>query len=103
MCVVSFFSLSTVFLYLNTVVDVSLGPQLEKRQHAFSSGALKPTKVYASKTAALAEQQRAADIPEEVIRGPGGFPLAKGPIRIEKDGAEVGLPAGGPPALPPRK
>ncbi|GAA5944102.1 hypothetical protein JCM3775_003901 [Rhodotorula graminis] len=92
-----------VFSISNRIGAAMWAHDLEKRQHAFSSGALKPTKVYASKTAALAAQQRAADIPEEVMRGPGGFPLAKGPIRIEKDGAEVGLPAVGPPALPPRK
>ncbi|TNY24626.1 hypothetical protein DMC30DRAFT_413230 [Rhodotorula diobovata] len=92
-----------VFSISNRIGAAMWAHDLEKRQHAFSSGSLKPTKVYASKTAALAERQRAADIPEEVVRGPGGFPLEKGPVRIEKDGEEVGVPAGGPPALPPKK
>ncbi|GAA5888528.1 hypothetical protein JCM5296_001058 [Sporobolomyces johnsonii] len=75
---------------------------LEKQQHRYSSGELKPTKAYESKTAAIAEMQEAAELPDEVLHGIGGFPSRKGPVRIENDGSEVGLPQG-PPALPPRQ
>jgi len=77
---------------------------LEKRQHAFHAGDLKPEKVYVSKTAAYAAQGP-SDLPDSFS---GGFPTHKGPIRIEADGTEVGLPgvtgasSALPPALPPR-
>lgn len=77
---------------------------LEKRQHAFADGSLKPDKVYVSKTAAFAAQGP-PDLPESFA---GGFPTTKGPIRIEADGTEVGRPGVGrssavaAPALPPR-
>lgn len=86
---------------------------LEKTQHSFSSGELQPTRSYVSKTAAFAAQP--SDLPEGAV---GAFPTHKGPIRIEKDGTEVGLPsavgegsagqvrlagAGVPPPLPARK
>lgn len=82
---------------------------LEKHQHAYRSGELKPTKEYFSKTAAAAAIP--SDLPEGAV---GAFPTYKGPVRIEKDGSEVGgaLPsevkgrlagAGVPPKLPPRK
>jgi len=59
---------------------------LEKQQHAFSAGELAPTKEYHSKTAALAEIP--SDLPEGAV---GAFPTHKGPVRIEKDGSEVGV------------
>lgn len=77
--------------------------QLEKRQHAFRAGELKPTKVYQSKTAVIAAQQRASDIPDEVLHGPGGFPSTKGPVKIAGDGSEVGRVKPAPPPLPPRE
>lgn len=76
--------------------------QLEKRQHEFASGQLKPTKVYASKTARIAQMQSESGIPEEVVHGVGGFPGTKGPIKITKEGEEIGKPLTQPPALPPR-
>lgn len=43
------------------------------------------------------------DVPEEVLSGPGGFPLQKGPIKIAEDGSEIGAVAqSGAPPLPPR-
>lgn len=81
-------------------------PQLEKRQHQFRAGELKPTKVYQSKTAALAAKQQAVGVDADVVQGPGGFPTQKGPVKILEDGSEVGKPAvrSAPdkPALPPR-
>ncbi len=78
---------------------------LEKRQHAYAAGDLKPDKVYISKTAALAAHGP-SDLPDDFA---GAFPTTKGPIRIEADGTEVGRPAAGaglssalPPPLPPR-
>jgi len=78
---------------------------LEKRQHAYADGSLKPDKVYISKTAAFAAQGP-SDLPEDFA---GGFPTVKGPVRIEADGTEVGRPAtvsgassALPPPLPPR-
>ncbi|GJN87655.1 hypothetical protein Rhopal_000610-T1 [Rhodotorula paludigena] len=92
-----------VFSISNRIGAAMWAHDLEKRQHSFSSGELKPTKVYASKTAALAAQQRAMDVPEEVLSGPGGFPLEKGPIRIAEDGSEIGaVTQSGAPPLPPR-
>ncbi|BGP38870.1 hypothetical protein JCM10449v2_002808 [Rhodotorula kratochvilovae] len=92
-----------IFSISNRIGAAMWAHDLEKRQHAFSSGALKPTKVYASKTAALAAQQRAADVPDELLSGVGGFPARKGPVRIEKSGEEVGVPRGRvAPPLPPR-
>lgn len=57
---------------------------LEKQQHAYASGAIPRTKVYQSKTAVLPE----TGLPDEFV---GGFPRTKGPVRIERDGSEVGL------------
>ncbi|GAA5931605.1 hypothetical protein JCM1841_004725 [Sporobolomyces salmonicolor] len=90
-----------IFSISNRIGSAMWAFDLEKQQHRYSSGELKPAKVYESKTAALAEMQEAADLPDEVLHGIGGFPAHKGPVRIEKDGSEVGLPQG-PPALPPR-
>lgn len=73
-------------------------PQLEKRQHQFRTGELKPTRVYQSKTARLAEKQAAVGIDPDVAHGPGGFPTEKGPVRIEGDGVLQQRK----PALPPR-
>lgn len=61
------------------------GADLEKQQHAYASGAIARTKEYHSKTAALP----ASDLPSEFV---GGFPTKKGPVRVERDGSEVGLP-----------
>ncbi|KAK4700469.1 hypothetical protein P7C70_g5776, partial [Phenoliferia sp. Uapishka_3] len=58
---------------------------LEKQQHAFASGAIAKTKEYHSKTAAIP----LSDLPSDFV---GGFPTKKGPVRIERDGSEIGLP-----------
>ncbi|BGP23656.1 hypothetical protein JCM10295v2_002557 [Rhodotorula toruloides] len=89
-----------VFSISNRIGAAMWAHDLEKRQHAFRSGELKPTKVYQSKTAVIAAQQRASDIPDEVLHGPGGFPSTKGPVKIAGDGSEIGRVA---PAPPPRE
>ncbi|GAA5961832.1 hypothetical protein JCM3765_004088 [Sporobolomyces pararoseus] len=93
-----------VFSISNRIGAAMYAHDLEKRQHEFSSGNLKPTKVYESKTARIAEMQASSGIPEEVVHGIGGFPSQKGPIKILKDGSEIGKPSGDkqPSALPPR-
>lgn len=63
---------------------------LEKRQHSYRKGEIARTRVYQSKTAALAQQP--SDLPEGAV---GAFPTHKGPVRIEKDGSEVGAIGGG--------
>ncbi|BGO96901.1 hypothetical protein NBRC10513v2_002616 [Rhodotorula toruloides] len=92
-----------VFSISNRIGAAMWAHDLEKRQHAFRSGELKPTKVYQSKTAVIAAQQRASDIPDEVLHGPGGFPSTKGPVKIAGDGSEIGRVAPAPPPLPPRE
>ncbi|BGP14857.1 hypothetical protein JCM10213v2_002812 [Rhodosporidiobolus nylandii] len=87
--------LGLVFSVSNRIGAAMWAHDLEKRQYAFRSGELKPSKVYESKLASVAAQQRAYDIPEEVLSGPGGFPVTKG--------AEGALRGGhGAPPLPPR-
>ncbi|KAK4050948.1 hypothetical protein OIO90_004924 [Microbotryomycetes sp. JL221] len=58
---------------------------LEKQQHAFSSGEMQRTRKYVSKTAALAQEP--SDLPSEAV---GSFPTHKGPVKVAKDGTEVG-------------
>jgi len=36
--------------------------------------------------------QSDSGIPEEIVHGVGGFPGSKGPIKITKDGEEIGKP-----------
>ena len=60
---------------------------LEKKQHAYASGSIPRTKEYLSKTALIPS----SELPNEFV---GGFPTKKGPVRIERDGTEVGLPSG---------
>lgn len=57
---------------------------LEKEQHAFASGEKLRTKIYAHKDVAVV----GSDLPEGAV---GSWPSKKGPVRIEKDGSEVGL------------
>ncbi|GAA6008454.1 hypothetical protein JCM10207_007117 [Rhodosporidiobolus poonsookiae] len=66
-----------VFSVSNRIGAAMWAHDLEKRQHLFRSGTLQPTKVYESKLASVAAAQRAVGVPEDVLRGPGGFPLAK--------------------------
>ncbi|BGP54617.1 hypothetical protein JCM8202v2_002204 [Rhodotorula sphaerocarpa] len=93
-----------VFSISNRIGAAMWAHDLEKRQHQFRTGELKPTKVYRSKTARLAEERAAVGVDERVAEGPGGFPAEKGPIKIRGDGSEVGKPGAGTakPALPPR-
>ncbi|GAA5975380.1 hypothetical protein JCM10908_005144 [Rhodotorula pacifica] len=93
-----------VFSISNRIGAAMWAHDLEKRQHQFRTGELKPTKVYQSKTATLATKQQAAGIDLDVVQGPGGFPTKKGPIKIQDDGSEVGRPVVSPekPPLPPR-
>lgn len=72
--------------------------QLEKRQHLYRDGTLKPTKQYVSKLAKVAEEQRAAGVPEELLNGVGGFPVSKKAVEEAIEEAKRA-----PPALPPRK
>ncbi|GAA6013052.1 hypothetical protein JCM11491_000953 [Sporobolomyces phaffii] len=93
-----------VFSISNRIGASMYAHDLEKRQHEFAAGSLKPTQVYVSKTAKIAQMQADSGIPEEVVHGVGGYPGVKGPVKIEKDGSEIGrptAPAAGPP-LPPR-
>lgn len=83
---------------LTTPLTLPSRPQLEKRQHQFRTGELRPTRVYQSKTARLAEKQAAVGIDPGVAHGPGGFPTEKGPVKIEGDGILQQRK----PALPPR-
>ncbi|KAI5480034.1 hypothetical protein MNV49_001999 [Pseudohyphozyma bogoriensis] len=73
-----FFSIS------NCVGAAMWAHDLEKQQHAYAAGEIPRTQVYQSKTAAIPP----SDLPDDFA---GGFPRKKGPIRIEKDGSEVGL------------
>ncbi|GAA5882677.1 hypothetical protein JCM3774_002809 [Rhodotorula dairenensis] len=95
-----------VFSISNRIGAAMWAHDLEKRQHQFRSGELKPTKVYESKTATLAAKQQAVGVDDEVAHGPGGFPTQKGPVKILEDGSEIGRPAvrsaADKPALPPR-
>ncbi|GAA5900318.1 hypothetical protein JCM6882_002305 [Rhodosporidiobolus microsporus] len=89
-----------VFSVSNRIGAAMWAHDLEKRQYLFRRGALQPTKVYHSKLAQVAEDQRAAGVPEEVLSGVGGFPVTKGAALAQvREGKEV---CGGPPALPPR-
>ncbi|ORY73220.1 hypothetical protein BCR35DRAFT_293795 [Leucosporidium creatinivorum] len=74
-----------VFSISNRIGAAMWAFDLEKHQHAYHSGELKPTKEYFSKTAAAAAIP--SDLPEGAV---GAFPTTKGPVRIEKDGSEVG-------------
>ncbi|KAM0754703.1 hypothetical protein T439DRAFT_119710 [Meredithblackwellia eburnea MCA 4105] len=74
-----------VFGISNRIGAAMWAHDLEKHQHAFASGDIPRTKIYKSKTAALPP----SDLPDEFV---GGFPRKKGPIRIERDGSEVGVP-----------
>lgn len=58
---------------------------LEKRQHQFRRGEVARTRNYVSKTAALS--QVPSDLPDDAV---GAFPTHKGPVRIDKDGSEIG-------------
>lgn len=73
---------------------------LEKQQHAYSSGQFKPSKRYISKTASIQN-----DLPDDFA---GGFPSKKGPVKIDEDAVAAAAGGGvlesdpsGPP-LPPR-
>ncbi|KWU41930.1 hypothetical protein RHOSPDRAFT_22049 [Rhodotorula sp. JG-1b] len=104
-----------VFSISNRIGAAMWAHDLEKRQHQFRTGELKPTKVYQSKTATLAAKQEEVGVDWEVVHGPGGFPTTKGPIKIT-EAVEVGKPAARvadtvesgksekapPPPLPPR-
>lgn len=65
-----------VFSISNRIGAAMWAHDLEKQQHAFAEGQVKPTKVYESKTAAAAAQ---ADLPDEFA---GAFPTHKGPVKI---------------------
>lgn len=80
------------FSISNRIGAAMYAHDLEKRQHEFSSGQLKPTKRYSSKTRRIAEMQNDSGIPDEIVHGIGGFPGEKGPIKILPDGTEVGKP-----------
>ncbi|GAA5837106.1 hypothetical protein JCM11251_005256 [Rhodosporidiobolus azoricus] len=89
-----------LFSISNRIGAAMWAHDLEKRQYLFRTGNLQPTKVYASKLAQVAEEQRAVDIPEEVLSGVGGFPVTKGAkVAQVKAGKEV---SGVKPPLPPR-
>ncbi|GAA5874891.1 hypothetical protein JCM16303_004935 [Sporobolomyces ruberrimus] len=118
--------LGLVFSISNRIGAAMYAHDLEKVQHEYRSGHLIPTKVYESKTAKIHEMQVNSGIPEEVVHGIGGYPGVKGPVKIGKDGEEIGKPVEGavsaigsareekegggegltkrsvPPALPPR-
>ncbi|POY76896.1 hypothetical protein BMF94_0149 [Rhodotorula taiwanensis] len=87
-----------VFSISNRIGAAMWAHDLEKRQHQFRTGELRPTRVYQSKTARLAEKQAAVGIDPGVAHGPGGFPTEKGPVKIEGDGILQQRK----PALPPR-
>lgn len=55
---------------------------MEKRQHLFAAGELKPEKVYESKT----EKIEPSGLPSEFV---GGFPEKKGPVKILVEAGEV--------------
>ena len=63
-----------LFSVSNRIGAAMWAHDLEKRQHAYRSGELKPSKKYVSKTA-----QVAVDLPDEFA---GGFPAHKGPVKI---------------------
>ncbi|GAA5929672.1 uncharacterized protein JCM15063_004216 [Sporobolomyces koalae] len=84
--------LGPIFSISNRIGAAMYAHDLEKRQHEFSSGSLRPTREYVSKTAKIAELQAESGIPEEIVHGVGGYPAVKGPVRIAADGHEVGKP-----------
>lgn len=91
-----------VFSITNRIGAAAWAHDLEKRQHLFSSGQLKPTRRYESKTAALPD----TDLPEDFA---GGFPTKKGPVKITEESeaaASMGVLGESqvvpPPPLPPR-
>ncbi|GAA5986886.1 hypothetical protein JCM11641_006581 [Rhodosporidiobolus odoratus] len=88
--------LGLVFSISNRIGAAMWAHDLEKQQHLYRSGSLKPTKVYVSKLAAVAAHQRAADIPEQVLGGVGGFPVTQAAQSALRGGV-------GAPAVPPRK
>lgn len=68
-----------IFSISNRIGAAMWAHDLEKRQHLFKEGTIKPEKEYISKTAAAAATN---DLPEEFA---GNFPTHKGPVRIASE------------------
>ncbi|GAA5879444.1 hypothetical protein JCM8547_008146 [Rhodosporidiobolus lusitaniae] len=91
---IPFFGL--VFSISNRIGAAMWAHDLEKQQHLYRTGELKPTKRYQSKLAQVTAEQRAAGVPEELMSGPGGFPVSKKAVESALEEKRI------PPALPPR-
>lgn len=85
-----------LFSISNRIGAAMWAHDLEKRQHAVANGEVKRTKKYVSKNAGLEKE-----LPENFA---GGFPLKKGPVRIQEEAEGSTVEIGPvPPSLPARR